>query len=106
VTGREDGPGEDRAGRQADAERLMGDASQLAARAAGRACEELEEVWAEVQALRHQGSGVGRRTLAYGIAGLINLGERVAGAARGAAEGARAVQDQAAKPPDADDQRS
>jgi hypothetical protein len=35
---------------------------------------------------------------------LINLGERVAGAARGAAEGARAAQ--AAKPPDADNQRS
>jgi hypothetical protein len=93
-------PREEQGARQADAERLLGEASRLAARAAGRAREEAEDIWAEAQARRHQEPGVGRRGLIYGIASLINVGERLASAARGAAEGARAAQDEGRRAPD------
>jgi hypothetical protein len=59
--------------------------ARFAARAAGRAREEAEDVWAEAQTLRGEAPAPLRRGLAYGLAGVMRAGDVIVSAARGMA---------------------
>lgn len=67
------------------------DPAEWAAKLTARMREDAEDVLAEAQALRKAEHAPLRKGLLYGLAGIMNAGERIRAAARGAAAGARAA---------------
>jgi hypothetical protein len=76
----------------AASEGLGSEFARLTAKAVGRAREEAEDIMAEAQSLRQEEPSVGRRTVVYGLAGLLKAGDSIAARARDVAAQARAVQ--------------
>lgn len=88
-----DGDAHSTAGSAGEASEGLGsEFARLTAKAVGRAREEAEDVLAEAQSLRREDPSVGRRTVAYGLAGLLKAGDVIAARAREVAAQARAVQ--------------
>ena len=73
-------------------EGLGSEFARLTAKAVGRAREEAEDIMAEAQSLRREEPSVGRRTVVYGLAGLLKAGDVIAARARDVAAQARAIQ--------------
>lgn len=75
-----------------ESEGLGREFARLTAKVVGRAREEAEDILAEAQSLRQEEPSVGRRTVVYGVAGLLRAGDVIAARAREVAAQARAIQ--------------
>jgi len=75
-----------------DSDRLGREFARLTAKVLGRAREEAEDILAEARSLRQEEPLVGRRTVVYGLAGLLKAGDVISAHARDVAAQARAVQ--------------
>ena len=88
-----DGDAHSTAGSAGEASEGLGsEFARLTAKVVGRGREEVEDILAEAQSLRREDPSVGRRTVVYGLAGLLKAGDVIAARARGVAAQARAVQ--------------